>query len=94
MKFKKNKPFTAQNTQEERLNERRQTFTVSISAIEREWLDQGKKELRQVKDSTALKQLAEIGAKVLFSNPVHGINDVIHNNIRKNKRIGISGYHD
>lgn len=45
--------------------------------------------LQQTKPSTALKQLAEIGAKVLFNQPVNQIIWTVTENKRKNKRMGI-----
>jgi len=69
------------------------SFTVKISPEYRKMLEDMKYRLQQPKDSTALKQLAELGAKVLLGeNPTPKAISVIVNNIRKNKRTGIIDY--
>jgi len=67
----------------------RDTFTVSINAQERTRLEDDKKILNQEKDSTALKQLAYIGSKVIHDNKIMAICYIIMNNKRKNERLGI-----
>jgi hypothetical protein len=83
-------PFRAYKLPEEKEDEQRETFTISINKEERILLDQCKKILQQEKDSTAIKQLAlEVGAKVLHEEKVLGILATVMNNYRKNKRLGI-----
>lgn len=66
------------------------TFTVKMNKEERLALNEWKKLIRQPKDSTALKQLATIGAKVIQKQETTEILEVLFNNQRKNKRIGIN----
>ena len=68
------------------------TFTVKVSPKERAWLDNLKAKIHQPKDSTALKQLAKIGAKVLLDEKITFISNLIIENKRKNKRTGIMEY--
>lgn len=65
-------------------------FTIRLNKEEREWLEQDKKILRQPKDSTALKQLAEIGHLVLHDSLTGKVIQAIIENKRKNERTGIN----
>jgi len=65
------------------------TFNVRLSKEERNKLEEWKILIQQEKDSTALKQLAEIGANVLHDQKIKTINSIILNNYRRNKRLGI-----
>lgn len=65
------------------------TFTVKLNVEERKLLDAMKKVLEQPKDSTCLKQLAFIGAKVLGEPKTDEILRVVFKNKRNNKRAGI-----
>lgn len=65
------------------------TFTVKFNEEEREFFERCKKIIEQEKDSTALKQLAWIGAKVLHEEKTGYILGVVFANKRKNKRLGI-----
>lgn len=77
-------PFIKHN-----LGEPIDTFTVRLNREERERLEQDKKRLRQEKDSTAMKQLAEIGHIVLHDSFFgHALNIVLENR-RRNDRLGI-----
>lgn len=67
-------------------------FTVRLNAQERAMLEQDKKILQQVKDSTALKQLAWIGSNVLHDNFTGAILELIFKNKRRNERIGIPDF--
>ena len=69
--------------------ERPDTFTVKLNPEERKWLEEMKKVLEQEKDSTALKQLAVIGSKVLLDPKMAEILGVIFKNKRNNKRLNI-----
>lgn len=77
-------PFKRMN--EEKL---RDNFNVAINKEERIILENCKILLQQSKDSTALKQLAWIGAKTLQRSEIREINKIVMNNFRKNKRLGI-----
>ena len=65
------------------------TFTVKFNKEERLEFDTYKQTLQQEKDSTALKQLAWIGAKVILDEKTKQVLATILNNYRKNKRLGI-----
>lgn len=71
------------------LNNKIDTFTIRLSDQERAWLDQVKKIIHQEKDSTAIKQLARLGAEVLQDKKTQASLEILLNNYRKNKRLGI-----
>jgi hypothetical protein len=90
MQFKDSEPFRVERTQEERAKDKRQTFTVSINKNERKWLDEGKKQIEETKDSTALKKLAYIGyLNVLHDDKTYHIINTLFKNKKNNERIGI-----
>ena len=64
-------------------------ITCKLNANDRALLEESKKLIEQTKDSTALKQLAWIGAKVLREEKTSYLLGVIFNNKRKNLRLGI-----
>ena len=64
-------------------------FTVKLNEGERLEFERFKEIIEQTKDSTALKQLAWIGAKVLLEDKQAFILGVIYANKRKNKRNNI-----
>lgn len=68
------------------------TFTVKLNSEEREQFEEWKYLIQQEKDSTAIKQLAEIGAKVLLDEKFKLVNGIILNNYRKNKRMGVVNF--
>lgn len=80
------KPFVRYNEKK-----KEETFTVKLSkdGSERELLNKCKKVIEQKKDSTALKTLAWIGAKVLLEEKTKYIIETLFLNKRKNKRNGI-----
>lgn len=82
-------PFRTTKLEEEKKDDHRETFTVSINKEERKRLDEDKKLLQQEKDSTALKQLAELGHNVLHSDLTGKSLRVVLDNKRRNKRLGI-----
>jgi hypothetical protein len=83
-KLIKNKPFHLEEG-----TIKRDIFTVSLNKKEREELNKSKIILEQTKDSTALKQLAWIGAKVIHEEKVSYILASIFKNKRNNERLGI-----
>ena len=83
------KPFQRYKLDEEK---REDTFTVKLNSEERLLLNNCKGVIEQEKDSTALKQLAWIGAKVLLDGKTDFILKLIFDNKRKNKRIGIGQF--
>ena len=58
----------------------------------REQLENDKLLLQQTKDATAIKQLAKIGSIVLHEKKTAKILDIIMNNKRKNKRLGVPNF--
>ena len=72
----------------------RDTFTINFNAAERKAFDELKVFLNQKKDSTAMKQLAFIGAKALQSNLIAPIVQTITDNRRKNSRLGIVDFEE
>ena len=68
------------------------SFTVRLNEEERKQLDHFKKVLEQEKDSTALKQLANIGAVVIQDPKIVAILGVVFKNKRNNKRLGIVNF--
>ena len=64
------------------------SFAIRLSkdGSERELLEKAKKILKQSRDSTALKQLAWIGAEVILDQKIKRLIDNVTNNRRKNKR--------
>lgn len=65
------------------------TITIKLNVEERARLESMKKILEQEKDSTAIKQLALIGSKVLLEEKTSYILGTVFDNKRKNKRLGI-----
>lgn len=65
------------------------TFTVRLNSQERAIINNCKKILEQKKDSTAIKQLAFIGAKVIHEEKTAFILGTLFKNKRNNARIGI-----
>lgn len=65
------------------------TITVKFNADERKLLEQMKLIIEQPKDSTALKQLAVFGAKVILSDSTSYLLDTCFKNRSKNSRLGI-----
>ena len=84
-----NQPFVRTKLDEE---QRSDTFTIKLNAEERKWLEEMKQIIEQEKDSTAIKQLAYIGAKVLLEPKTTYILETIFDNKRKNKRLGIGQF--
>jgi methylphosphotriester-DNA--protein-cysteine methyltransferase len=85
----KKKPFVNYTLEEEK-NPLDITFTVRITPKDT-WFNEAKKLINQPKNSTALKQLAEIG----FENVAHDrliskIFNIIKDNLRRNERIGVA----
>lgn len=87
--FEDQGPFYAKRTEEERAEDKRKVFTISLNLEEQADLLKDMEVLRQVKDSTALKQLWKVGRAVLHDQKTGQILRAILDNDRKNKRIGI-----
>jgi len=83
-------PFVKQHLDEE--GKSIDAFTIRLNPEERELLNSSKLIIEQAKDSTALKQLAWIGSKVIHAEKMAYILGLIFKNKRKNKRIGITDF--
>lgn len=86
------KPFIPNTLWEEEGREKPDTFTIRLNKEEREQLNKDKQFLRQKKDSTAIKQLCEIARIVLHDPKTAAILEVVTDNDRRNKRLGIVEY--
>ena len=64
-------------------------FTIRLNEQKRKELDYAKASLCQPKDSTAIKQLVEIGKIVLHSGSTSKIIQLLFKNKQNNERIGI-----
>lgn len=84
-------PFQSYTLDEDK-EEGRRTFTVSVNLEEDKQLQEDKKILQQTKDSTAIKQLAELGHFVLHSTSTGHAMQIILENKRKNQRLGITEF--
>ena len=80
------KPFMSTQLDEDK---KLDAFTVRLNDEERKALDECKKILEQEKDSSALKQLAWIGANVLHDQNISYVLGTVFRNKRNNKRLGI-----
>lgn len=78
--------------QRKHLEKKRDIVPVALNPEEREILDACKLLIEQSKDSTALKTLAFIGAKVIHSSETKYIIEVLFKNKRNNKRLGIAEF--
>jgi hypothetical protein len=65
---------------------------VRLNAAERAALEADKKILNQPKDSTALKQLARIGSKVIHDDLIGSVVKEVTDNKRRNERLGINDF--
>lgn len=81
------KPFVRYN-EEKKLD----SFTVRLNEEERQLLDKCKTIIEQPKDSTTLKTLAWIGAKVIHEEKTAYILSSLFKNKKNNKRIGIMDF--
>jgi len=86
------RPFEPTRLEEEREKDRYENITVRLNKQERKELDEAKRILEQTKDSTALKQLAEIGKIVLHRESTGKVLETLFINKRRNKRLGIPDF--
>jgi len=82
--------FQSYTDQEEIDNRKGKIFTIRLNNDEYNQLVEAKKVLKQPKDSTAFKMLAEIGANVLHDSLTGNIIKTIFANKRRNERLGIN----
>lgn len=81
-------PFTPYRLEEERSEDKRTVISVSMNEEELARLKASARSLQQPKDSTALKQLAELGAIVLHEDKMGAALQVVLKNRTKNRRTG------
>ena len=81
------KPFTRYH-----LEKKVDSFTIRLNAEERTQLEEDKRILEQVKDSTAMKQLAKIGSIVIHDPKMKLIFSTVFKNKRCNRRLGIDEF--
>ena len=87
--LEKKAPFEPQYLEEER-DEKPDVFTIRLNKDQREEFNQAKKVIEQIKDSTAMKQLAWIGiANVIHDKKTAMILSSLFKNKRNNKRNNI-----
>lgn len=79
-------PFRKYNLEETKAD----VFTIRLNLEEREVLNRCKRLIEQPKDSTALKTLAWIGAKVIHDPKMMYVIQTLFKNKRNNERSGIS----
>jgi len=65
-------------------------ITVKITPDMMGWFEDAKRFINQPKNSTALKQLALIGAKVITDPKMSIVLSTIFGNLRRNTRMGIT----
>jgi len=81
--------FVPYKLEEEREKDKGKIFTIRLNEEELKNLRRAQKILQQEKESTTVKQLTMFGLYVLHDRSTAYILDVLDNNIRKNKRLGI-----
>ncbi len=84
-----NEGFTPTKLQEERDKYKRENITISMNKQQRVDLEEDKKVLEQPKDSTAYKQVYNLGRIVLHDDKIGHILKEIIGNRNRNKRLGI-----
>lgn len=75
-------------TEEEERNKGDLVFSVKLNKIEQPAFFEAKKIINQPKNSTAIKMLAELGAKVILEEKTRLLINIILGNKRKNERTG------
>lgn len=76
------------------LTEKIDTFTIRLNPKERAYFNESKAIIEQKKDSTALKQLAWIGAKVIHEGKMKQILATVFKNKRNNTRQNIIDFEE
>lgn len=75
---------------EKKANPKTTIISLGLNQEEMGLLKACKLRLRQPKDGTAIKQLMKIGAKTINDQKIAEILDMLFENKRKNKRLGIT----
>ncbi len=73
------------------LSDEKKEIVISVKLNKEDYqeLQEMKAILQQPKDSTAIKQLIELGAKVVQDDKIKQYLSIIYGNRRRNKRLGI-----
>ncbi len=83
-------PFRRYKLDQERDKADEQPFTLRLTDKDKVWFNSARKAIKQPKRSTAMKQLAEIGAMiVLHDQKIAKILEVVGGNLYRNERVGI-----
>lgn len=82
-------PFVNTKTSEERESQRGRTIGVWFNDEELEQLKEYGLWLHQEKPATIIKQMIQLGAELASNSQSTLVRDLVFNNVRKNKRLGI-----
>jgi hypothetical protein len=82
-------PIIKERFRRYKLEKEDDNFTIRLTDTDKEWFLPAKALINQPKRSTAMKQLAEIGANVLQDQKIAKIFDVVKGNSYRNKRLGL-----
>jgi len=82
-------PIIKERFRRYKLEKEDDNFTIRLTDTDKIWFLPAKAFINQPKRSTAMKQLAEIGANVLQDQKIAKIFDVVKGNSYRNKRIGL-----
>ena len=88
----KKEPFIPYRLDEEKVKDKRETFTISVNREELLNLAQDQNLLQQSKRSTAYKQVYEIGRIVLHGESTGKVLRLILSNSRRNKKTGVADF--
>lgn len=81
--------FERTRLDEERAKDKGSVFSVWLNNKEIAELERYKELLQQEKDSTVIKQLAELGKILIDSDLTGSVMSLVFKNIKKNDRLGI-----
>lgn len=81
--------FVSTRLEEDRQKDKGTTIGVWFNDDEIEQLKRHGKFLHQEKPSTIIKQMVGLAAKLIGDYKIKAVRDVVFNNVRKNKRLGI-----
>ena len=85
-----NPPFTRTTLDEEQTDKYGKVSTIRLNKEQLDHLEWAKKELSQPKDSTAMKQVFEIGLFVLQQDLTGKVLNTVFKNKQKNWRTGVT----
>ena len=86
------KPFKNYTLDEDKQKKGFITISIKLNIDEQAQLVKDKQKIQQVKDGTAIKQLWSIGSKVIHDKKIGEYINIVLENKRKNKRLGISDF--